>query len=492
MKQTRAALLLLVSALMIPAAIGCSGATDDGNDTQNAYGGGDAGAETEELDPIEARKLIPDNLPEANYDGYVFRIASNDDGTLELFSEAETGDVTSDAIYHRNQAVEERFNCQITVVIDEAYYNTSEWIRQQVSAGDDAMDLISLHVVANAQLAMNEMLLNLYDLPYLDFEQPWWAQSTTRDLTVNDRCYIAVGDLDLSAIKRTYCTFYNKTRGKAYDLPDMFEIVDSGKYTIDYLISVTKDIYTDLNGNNIPDNDDAFGYCTDSMSNLGTYLWAFDNPIFTRDGDGMKFAMVGEKLNNIVTTLCSAFNENTGVRQGGEGVWDYGVLQFAASKTIFANGTIGQAGSTFREMEDDYSILPYPKWDEAQEEYYTIADGSHKAQSVPVTVKDYEKLSVIIEALNAETYKQVTPVVYDNVIKLRGTRDDESIEMLDRIVASRRFDLGFVYDGWKGASFILEKLVRTNDPNFESYWAAHEASIMEWYGDVLNYFEEHE
>ncbi len=341
-------------------------------------------------------------------------------------------------------------------------------------------------------MALNEQLLNLYELPYLNFDQPWWAESTVRDLTVNDQCFVAVGDLNLSALEKTYCTFYNKTLGAKYDLPDMFEIVNDGKYTFDFVLSVAKDIFTDLNGDNQPDNDDAYGYCSDSMSDLNTYLWAFDNPIFRKSGDEMEFAFTGEKMNKIIVTLCEAFNNYNGIRQGGSGNWNYGVSQFAQSKTVFANGIIGRAGSTLREMEDDYSILPYPKWDEAQTEYHTMVDGSHKTQSVPVTVTDYEKLSVIIEALNAESYKQVTPSVYNDVIKEKGTRDTESVEMLDRIVASRYFDFGYVYDGWKGASFIVQTLVQTNDPNFESYWAKNEKSVTKYYDEVLEFFEEHE
>ena len=32
--------------------------------------------------------------------------------------------------------------------------------------------------------------------------------------------------------------------------------------------------------------------------------------------------------------------------------------------------------------------------------------------------------------------------------------------MIDLIVASRKFDFGYVYDGWKGVSFLTEDIIR--------------------------------
>lgn len=39
---------------------------------------------------------------------------------------------------------------------------------------------------------------------------------------------------------------------------------------------------------------------------------------------------------------------------------------------------------------------------------------------------------------------------YETALKTKYTRDDESIAMIDMIVNSRVFDLGYVYDAWNG------------------------------------------
>jgi hypothetical protein len=61
--------------------------------------------------------------------------------------------------------------------------------------------------------------------------------------------------------------------------------------------------------------------------------------------------------------------------------------------------------------------------------------------------------------------------------------------MLDRIVESRVFDFGFVYDASKGASFLIQDLVNTNNSNFESTYAKREKSITKHYNSVIEFFE---
>ena len=33
-----------------------------------------------------------------------------------------------------------------------------------------------------------------YDVPHVNFEKPWWSDSTVDDLTVNGRAFLAIGD----------------------------------------------------------------------------------------------------------------------------------------------------------------------------------------------------------------------------------------------------------------------------------------------------------
>ena len=136
-----------------------------------------------------------------------------------------------------------------------------------------------------------------------------------------------------------------------------------------------------------------------------------------------------------------------------------------------------------------YSILPYPKWDEAQERYITMSDGHHEAMAIPKTIGNPEAVGTITEALCAESYKILVPAYYDVALKVKSTRDEQSIAMLDRIVNSRVFDFGFVYNAGNGASFIIQDLINSNKDTFESTYAKKEKSILKHYDKVVAFFE---
>jgi hypothetical protein len=100
-----------------------------------------------------------------------------------------------------------------------------------------------------------------------------------------------------------------------------------------------------------------------------------------------------------------------------------------------------------RTMESDFGILPSPKLDETQATYYTsINPLSSNSIAVPITTRDKEKTSAVLEALAAESKYTLMPAYYDITITNKMIRDEESAEMLDLILSTRVFDLGFIFN----------------------------------------------
>ena len=492
MKKLRKISLLLALALLMS---GC--AVTDNSDTTD----GNGTSETANSDSIsDTRKNIDDGLSEYEglYAGYTFRLTASDGNEAYLVVEdGEFGDVVNKAVYDRNVAVEDRFGCTIEVVHTDKESAAANYIRNCVMSMEDAFDLTCHHVVSQGGLALSDFYINWYDIPAVDFSKPWWSDSTVEDLSFNDNCYIAIGDLALTARSNAYCVYFNKNDAEKYDLPDLYETVYDGKWTIDYMLELTKDIYDDLNRNNQIDDGDYFGYVTDASSNLTAYQWSFDNPVFKTSGDSIEIVYKTEKIVDIVEKLVEAVNlghirtNKAYVNSIGKtGHW-YGIEMFAKGQALFSNGYIAQSLSHLRDMEDDYGILPYPKWNEEQAEYHTMADGNHTSLAVPKTVGDdrIEFVGVITEAMCAESYKILLPAYYDEALKLKGTRDDESIKMIEYVVDSCVYDMGYVYDNWKGLSFLLQQLVSNGDTNFESYYASKSSSALAHYEKVINYFE---
>lgn len=498
-------LTLILALMMLISVLACCN-TESGTPKQTTNGAttNDVGDETsgviDDQDPvgfydtIEKRKAVSDGLPNKTFDGETFRILTTDWHTGHYFVEAEDANNTVDsAKYNRNLTVAERFDCEIVVAKEVMHGKLQGTLEADLASGECNYDLVAGHVMTMGEITQNDYFMNWYDVPYVDFEKPWWSQSNINDLTYMGACFIAVGDFVISSIANTWCVYYNKDLGANWGIEDnLYEIVDEGKFTLDYLGELTKDIYEDIDKNSLYDEADLYGYVSGNGSALVTYTWSLNNPIFKKDGDTLEYVFNSEKVVDILEKLRHYFHDVEGITCGTTYNEVYGSQKFAASQAVFANGSLADSMSTFAKMEN-YAILPYPKWDEAQENYYTVVDGGHDALGVPNSVMAADRtefVGIITEALNAESFKQVILPYYEQALKPRGTRDDESLKTIDLIVSSRVFDFGFVYDGWKGAAFVLGGLI--NDPytEFSSKYAELETQITTRYEEVIAYFEQ--
>ena len=266
------------------------------------------------------------------------------------------------------------------------------------------------------------------------------------------------------------------------------------------MMSITKDVYQDLNSNQEADDEDLYGYVSNGYSATVTYTWAFDNPITKFDQDGLpKLVLNNEKTPAILEKLNSFYNDYVGVNvlltatmKDGRNWMDFVPWMFSESRAMLATGMFLYAKMMFRDLQDDYGFLPYPLWDENQTQYYTMLDGHGPLFGIPVTVTDTKRTGIIVEAMSAEGYKIVTPAYYDVALKTKFTRDEESAEMIDLVLSTRTFDFGYMYDGWNGMAFLSAEPAAGENTNFASYYRANEKVATRYYDRVIESYLEYD
>lgn len=486
MKQNRISASVLAS-LLVLCAVSCSsggqteGQTEAGTDTVTTA----APAETEPFDALDARRLVDDGLEPADFGGKPFVILGRDIRENQYVMEQETGDVMDDAVYRRNAAVTERFNVTLT-------YEGRLWdeqpthLKNSVMAGDDAYQLYIGHVVAASGAVPDSIFGNWYSIPHIDFTKPWWSPSNLSEMTYDGKCFLAIGDLAQSAIANTYCIYFNKQLAAEYDLPDLYQTVLDGAWTIDTMTALSKEVYRDLNGSGTSDADDIHGFGIWLASPVNTFLWSFGEMICRQGEDGTmvldyyndKIVAVYEKLYRLIWDGNTTYTaEETECCQ-----------KFINGKTVFLPEGFYFASGQLRSAEIDYGILPYPKWDEAQTSYRTMIDGSHEILAVPSTVADPAFVGTVTEALNAESYKNTVPAYYDLVLKTKGTRDEESVSIIDMITNGRVFDFGYVF-GSDGPAFWPQQLMSKKNADITSYYEKNRKRFELKIEKIFDYFE---
>ncbi len=432
------------------------------------------------------RSLVEDGLEEKDFKGRVFRIVETG-GEVYVAEEARNqGSLLIDAKFARNQAVENRFNVKIERIYSGNYVEVNDYATKTILAGSDEFDLLMGQVLETATSVPKNLFLNWYDIENIDFTKPWWFETTSTNLSYNNKAILAISHLNHSAVSGVYCFFFNKNLAASYELGDLYGLVLDGKWTFDAMMEMVKDVYVD-NGDDVRDEKDFYGLAQNAGTGLNAYLWAFDNPICTKDADGKpELSLKSDKIDSIIADIYDLCYNTNGVFYDKTNTASPSQLFYEKRSIFMQNGLDEATTEKLRNFEDEYGILPMPKLDETQKEYLTMVGGHHSVLAIPKTAKDTEFIGTIVEALSAESWKTVTPTLYEIALKTRYLRDSESKEIMDTIINNVVFDFGYVYN--TGFSYILQNMMREGNSNFQSFYNKNKTNANYKLKQVLKAF----
>ena len=233
----------------------------------------------------------------------------------EFFSEELSGNTVLDQIYYRNIAVEEYLNVKLhfegTTGMDKQSYLAKA--QNSIASGLGEYDIFATYSMTLATLALRECTYNLLDpeIEYLNFDNPWWPESLIETVTIDDKLYFASGDISTNLIYMMHGMFFNKDMMDRFSMEYPYELVLEGKWTLDKMLDMTKDVYIDLNDNN-KDKNDQFGLLAHRDSIEG-FIPASGMLTVRKDDDGIPVIssdMDSEKMVDVVTRLAAAFSTN--------------------------------------------------------------------------------------------------------------------------------------------------------------------------------------
>ena len=488
--MNRKTIALFLALLMLSSsAVGCSDA-----DTQETTA--DTAAETAAVETETERPYA--DLPEVDmggadmpvFIGYnleggntVDGVSKNEFGATEL-----TGEAINDARLERNQMMEERYNCKISSFDYNAengltyHDNISKHIETIVMAGDNNYAFMLIQGYSTCKLAVNGILTDLYQKEHLALDMPWWDQKANENLTVMDTLFYTTGDISTADNDATCTVLFNKVVATNYNLPDMYETVKDGKWTLDLFLSLSEETSVDLNGDGAYDETDQYG----------VIMWD-DICMAVVNSAGVKCAEVGsdgrialtlntertiDALGKFIpfgrdTTQCFQYQR---VKDASDTV---AIQMFSNNQSLFFMQLM-QIVPKLRDMDADFGIIPFPKYDESEQEYYNTVGSWHSVFfCMPIGNVDENNASILAEALACEGMYTVTPAYYDMTLKSKAARDEESAAMLDIIFETRVYDLGWYYQfGMYNEEVMNMYRLNKTAKEFSSMYASKEKSAL--------------
>ncbi|MCI8388424.1 MAG: hypothetical protein HFE63_08190 [Clostridiales bacterium] len=485
-KSNRAIAAVILSAILTSIIASC-GQNDESNDTEK-----DNVTLINTADTTPAADTSPlYDMEQKDFGGREFRISTSNRYTNEMWVEGENGDICNDAIYNRNKKIEEYFNVKIVPVIapsDTDNMAQVNEITRNCMAGDDVYDLTAVYTYLAGGPVLEGFYYDWNDIPVVDFSREWWVQSANEAFSVGGHRYVAVGDLSITTLLLSYVVFFNQRTAADYNMPNLYDMVLEGKWTVDQLLSLSKDLYQDVNNDGKADENDIYGFAGDKATGLDNYTVAFDIPLIELGDSGIpKVAVDVDRLQTAVEKVYSLYYESTPYVDG----WGKEIQMFANGNIAFCTTWINNAFTDFRSMKDDYGILPYPKLDEAQENYYSNAMDNYSLLSVPKTVTDREFVGTIVEAMTRENHFSVVPAYYDVALSNKYARDEQSVAMLDIIMKGRRYDFSILHGGMlNDYPYLFRNTITSKSTAISSKWAAIENSVIAGLESVVEKYSE--
>lgn len=401
--------------------------------------------------PADGLSFIPEGT---NYNGeevkimYAHVLMSDSENEVTYTPDELDGDIISDAVYKRTTMAEEKLGVKITSEHLKDYGTLPKVIEQSIMADDNRFDAVVGRLQVMVTASSNGHLLNLKNIKTLDLSNQWWDPNVNDCMDFGGVQNIASGDINYCDDYSINVIFFNKKLFEAYGIEEPYQLVRDGTWTFDKLLEMQNGAAVDLNGDGKYDENDEYGMVSSNLY-VVQMLVGFGNKVVIRDNDEVvmnRSQKIIEQAIEVVDKAAKRDNNSVIIEERKMG-YEKGDALFPNGQTRMYLAPMGQMLKYRQTMEDPFGVLPIPKYDEAQDNYYSAVNQYWAScVSVPLNCKDTDRIGYVLETMGYYSPETVTKAVIEKSIIGKATRDEETGEMLELIFKSKVFDPGLVYE----------------------------------------------
>lgn len=461
------------------------------------------------VDPKQTEETPSDEpvFEEADYEGKTFTILSPMDdapdfGDIYIDNEEHNGEPINDAVVDRNSMVEEKYKVDI-VQRDEGTAQASIASK----AGTVDFELVYDWGIRLVPHAVEGIYYDFLQMPCIDLSQDYWAPSAHDDLTIGGKMLITTNDISMNRIGYASFIAFNKNIFDQMQIEYPYGFVERNEWTVDKYYEILTQCGQD-NGDQIWDTEDRYGGSIDvgSIARWG----GVTIDLYTKNEDGTYHLNgVPEKLIQIYNKYEKSFATNPSICHLGWPDWIEGRdismydSQFQAGRVIsFAEDHLAMTGTSmsyipeFSSMQSQFGVVPNPKLESSQAEYYHFIDGCAPMFCVPKQAADMDMVGIILEYMTYCSRQTLLPAYYEQTIKTKNMDDDRDNVMLDIVRDSVHYSWTGLYyqalkndkgDGWDPMGTILSDMLAGGQfaSVYKRYSAAAEKSMNDLYDQIL-------
>ena len=452
-------LIILLAALFICSAVilfASCGDKSDNNGNGNNSGNPQDGQQNADGGDSDSPPAFEYIYPEMDGGGANFTFLTPKTGWYyytDLVFDEPPSEILDDSIYKRNRFIEDKFNINIAAV-ERDIGEIQAQLKKVITAGSDEYDASFCPAYCGGNIGSmitQNLFYNLRDIPTMNLDEGWWNQTMNKEASIGsgNKLYYAGSGINIMTLQAVSCVYFNQDMMTNLGLDLPYNAVKEGKWTFDLFQQYMKD-GTNLNG------DDSFKWNAGGQAIYG-FVSYDDCATALLEGSGERFivtdaggtpqlAIESERFMNVLAKIESMLTVEGNYLYANSGEVNH-------YEPIFRNGrcllTIGElkAADVFKEMDATFGIVPIPKYEESQENYYSHLIFQTPVLVIPSSNSNPDFAGAVLDAMAYVSDRDVTPVLFDVSVSQKRLRNDDSIDMLQIIKNSGSFEIGCAY-GW--------------------------------------------
>ncbi len=453
-------LALLLGSLILLSAVSCATEQELPNETV-----GDSAPVTEE----EKETAYVPNIQKTNYDSdFNIVIGGTFDANHIFVEEYDASEPMSVAVYEHSSNIKNHLGVTMKLQDAGSWTEYAGNVTKTVQAGDDDYQLVLTPVYQGVtDLITNNVLYDFSEFDSVNLEAPYWATDLMEEIKVEDKYLLGYNDFCLSQV---HCLVFNKELREDFRVDDPYPLVRNKQWTLDKLISMASTVAVD-DGNNIWGPEDTYGITGWGWVYLISLITSSDLKIVDRDADGLyKIAYENEteKMLDLIDKIYGMYYDNYSY------FWksvpaDGTTISFADGTSLFQFFNSVSLPS-LREADIRFGVLPYPLYDEKQENYRTL--NWNGLMAVPNSIENPQMVGDVLEMLTYYT-EPVKVAFYENLLGAKIADAPEDVEMLNIIWDTQVSDVGIITcnssQQMDNLVYMIPKMCEQNNNNFASY-----------------------
>jgi len=327
-------------------------------------------------------------------------------------------------------------------------------MQASVTAGSNDYDLVNGRMMTMMQVSLENYLYNWYDLNYFNPEDPWWDTNCAKDMSYANHLFAMSGDISMTPTDCARFVVYSKGVQEQYHIENLYDLVRSNKWTIDKMTELVGQVSTDKDGNGVYSAEDVTGLLTEFFEYYvvggGVIFTEKDEndiptvtPITERTYDVIQKVKALLNVPNCTVSYAEAWTDKD--TSGYAHKWDFVRGEYFVPNHFLFTQACTLDARLFYDMEPGYGVLPNPKFDEHQEDYYHMMDEYACIWGIPSNIQKVDMIDVILNAWAANS-AELVDAYYERTLKYKRFDAPDDSEMFDIIRGSIKYELSMMLD----------------------------------------------